>query len=115
MPNIFLSVSDNSAFSGLLFPPCSRRVICSLFLIFDLFGQIIEVDPTVHLLLQIGFQLLLFLGEFLESDVIIRRLRHLFIQPGDFFFQGGDIAVDCFVFSLFVESEFQLFFAARAG
>ena len=56
----FLSVSDNSAFSGLLFPPCSRRVICSLFLIFDLFGQIIEVDPTVHLLLQIGFQLLLF-------------------------------------------------------
>lgn len=74
----------------------------------DLLGQVVEVDPALHFLLQGGLQLGLLLLEFLKS-YIVGGLGGLFrLDLGNLFLQGGDVVVDGLKLPLLLVAELQL-------
>ena len=52
----------------------------------NFFCQIVEVDPALHLFVQIGFGLFLFCGQLCETAVV----RGIFGNPG---FEGADFVL----------------------
>ena len=74
----------------------------------DALGQIGEVEPPLHLLLQPGLQLLLPRLKVLQGHVIAGLLLLLRPNGGQFSLQSGDVGFDGPILPLLLVAELQL-------
>ena len=84
-----------------------------LILLFNLFRQVAEVDPPVHLLLQLPFQASLLLLKLLEGNIVAGAFLLPALHIGQLLLQSGNLSVDGLILPLLLVAEFQLLGALR--
>ena len=76
-------------------------------LCFNLFGQVVEINPSFHFFVQCCLEFIAPCSELLQFTEIASGGIDFFIDTGNLIFERGDVIVDCFEFPLFFEREFQ--------